>query len=591
FIDDPDDVGFTSETLAVFRSAPSGLTCLLGFTTLVDRACGFVVGRGRDAFDRVRLESRCDFEDIPCAPGGELCAETLLILPTDDPWRAGEAWAACVAHRYRPTFPAGALVGWSDWQYYRREIAEADVLENVDVLHRGRCPVEYVLVDDGYQRNMSDWLVANERFGHGIAWLAERIREKGFKPGIWIAPLTAHESSALVREHPDWLVRDAAGRVLAHHTHMGTVHALDFTVPAAADWLRALVRTLTRDFGYRWIKLDGPIRRYTAGAVFRNRTITSVQHIRLALGIIREAAGDAVVEGEGYYGPSIGLVDTQRVTQDVQQAWPRLRHTAQVNLLSTFMHRRWWINNPDAFILRDTPTPHYAPDGRPEDVMSTDELQTEITALALTGGVVMLTDRMAHLAEDRRALVDAFIPVYSNAARPVDLFNGRTCPEIFHQEVRTDAEHYDVIAVFNWEDGPREMSVDLGAIALAGEAPCAAFEFWTQTFVGVVADSLDVGKVPAHGVRVVALRPMRGHPFVMGTSVHVTQGGVELRETRWDDARCVLSGRVSSWSSRGAAVHVCVPDGYVHAHARGNHLAVGTAAGREVAFEAGFRRE
>ena len=584
-IEEDERVGLTSEMLAVFRSG-KGAGCLVGFTTLARQACGFVVTHARGDFDVVHVESRCDLEGL----SGDTVAETLLILPTDDPWRAAEAWAERIAETYKPRFATGPLVGWSDWQYYRRDVTEVDVLENLDALAREQYPVEYVLIDDGYQRNMSDWLVPNERFPHGAKWLAERIRQEGYKAGIWIAPLTAHETSALVREHPDWLLRNAAGKPVENHTHMGIVHTLDFTVSEAAEWLRALVRTLVDDYGYRWIKLDGPIRRYYEGGVFRSGGVTSVEHIRLALEIIREAAGDAVVEGEGYYGPSVGLVDTQRVTQDIQQDWPRLRHTAQVNLLSTFMHRRWWVNNPDAFILRDTPTPHYAPDGNPEHVMSQDELQTELTALALSGGVVMLTDRMAQLADERKTLVDAFLPVYPSAAKPVDLLAGKTCPEVFHQKVHAADETYDVIAVFNWEESPRAFVVALTDTDLEPATKRVAFEYWTQVLLGVVDNTVNLGEIPAHGVRVLALRPLRDHPFVMGTSIHLTQGGVELHDQRWEGNNATLSFRTSSWAACPRLVHVYVPEGHGHPDAKGNHLAVQVKAGAEAGFEVRFQR-
>ncbi len=580
-IEEKDRVGFTAEMLALFRSRPGGPMCLVGFATLADQACGFLVTRVPGRLDTIHFESRCDLEGLTLAPGEEARSEKLLILAADDPWRAVERYAEEIAKRYPPRPVASPLTGWSDWQYYRRGITEADVMENLDALAREKYPVDVILIDDGFQRNMSDWLVPNERFPHGIQWLAERIREKGFKPGIWIAPLTAHESSEMAREHRDWLVHDRSGAPLARDTHMGKVYALDFTVPEAAAWLRALVRTLVKDYGYRWVKLDGPIRRYYDRGVFR-KPMTSVQHIRLALSIIREEAGDAIVEGEGYYGPSLGLVDTQRVTQDIQQDWQRLKHTAQVNLLSTFMHRRWWINNPDAFILRDEPTPAMTVDGVPEHVMTGDELQTEISALALSGGVVMLTDRMASLKPERKALVDAFLPVWETPAAPIDLFNGDICPAYFRQEVRD----YEVFAAFNWDDSARAMRIPRATPGCG-----VAFEFWTQAFLGEVSESIDVGVVPAHGVRLVAVRRVLDRPFVMGTSVHVTQGGVELSGETWDASRNELSFVVTSWAKTKRTAHVYVPDGFVPERplAGPNHLALEFDGGGTAQLRAAFR--
>ena len=602
-VEDEDRLGFTSEMLAVFRSFGSGRTCLVGFVTVCDQAAGFAVTRQRGVFDRVLVESRCDLEGLTARPGEEINAETMLILPEDDAWKAVEKYADILAERQKPRLPEQPLVGWSDWQYYRREVSEDDVIENIEALAAEAYPIDYVLVDDGYQRNMSDWLSPNERFPHGIRWLAERIRENGFKPGIWIAPLTAHESSELVREHPDWLLTDSDGKILTHDTHMGKVHTMDYTVHEALDWLRTLVRTLVHEYGYRWVKLDGPIRHYYDRGVFRNGPMTSVQHIRIVLRAIREAADDAIVEGEGYYGPSIALVDTQRVTQDIQQDWPRLKHTAQVNLLSTFLHRRWWINNPDAFILRDEPSPACNFDGKPEYLVTGDELRTEVTALALSGGVVMLTDNMTRLTDARKSYVDAFIPVYETPARPVDLFNGKPCPEVFHQKVRTEFETYDVIAVFNWDDQPCSASVDLRRIDLEKAERYVAFEYWTQMFLGTVDGSLDLPEIPAHGVKLLALRPLLERPFVMGTSLHVTQGGIELTNVKWDDEERRLCLHLRSWKKGPAWVHIHLPDAFQVESAECTTtllsselkspgcLAIHYEAGGTVGFEVSFKRD
>jgi len=600
-IEDERRIGFSAEMLAVFRSEGSGETCLLGYATVCDQAAGFLITRPRDAFENVRIESRCDVEGIRLLPGEEIHSETLLILPTDDPWRAVKEYAGMLRERYVGDLPAKQLAGWSDWQYYRREVREEDVTLNLETLAAERYPIEYVLVDDGYQSNMSDWLTNNEKFPRGIQWLAEQIRAKGFVPGVWIAPLTAHESSTIARENSDWLVRSRDGDILTHNTHMGKVHAIDYTVEAAQAWLRSLLRTLVRDCGFGWIKLDGPIRWYYSNAAF-GVPMTSVQHIRLTMQIIREETTGAILEGEGYYGPSLGLVDTQRVTQDIQQDWPRLKHTAQVNLLSTFMHRAWWINNPDAFILRDHPSDRFEFDGQPEGVMNDEELQTEITALALSGGVVMLTDETKRLTDERKRLIDAFLPVYQSASRPVDLFNGKTCPEIFHQKVKTDCETYDVVAVFNWEDSPRRIPVDLSRIDLESADCRVACEYWTQSVFEDVTDSLDMGEIPPHGVRISAIRPMGKHPFVMGTDLHLTQGGVELKDISWNEECTKLLFAASSWMRRLAHLRVFVPEGLELMNMGANgafgkatpvsprHLLIEYDAGGDVRFDVFFRK-
>ena len=85
FIEDDDRLGFTSEMLVSFRSFRSGRTCFLGFTTVADQACGFLVTRRRDVFDHVSVESRCDIEGMTVAPGEEVRAETRSCLRAGAP--------------------------------------------------------------------------------------------------------------------------------------------------------------------------------------------------------------------------------------------------------------------------------------------------------------------------------------------------------------------------------------------------------------------------------------------------------------------------------------------------------------------------
>ena len=74
---------------------------------------------------------------------------------------------------------------------------------------------EYMQVDDGFYRAFGDW-EGNDRFPHGMKWLAEQIRGLGLKPGIWLAPYVITEGTDVHRNHPDWLVHRPDGRLQAN---------------------------------------------------------------------------------------------------------------------------------------------------------------------------------------------------------------------------------------------------------------------------------------------------------------------------------------------------------------------------------------
>ncbi|MBN1808103.1 MAG: alpha-galactosidase [Planctomycetes bacterium] len=459
-------------------------------------------------------------------------SEVLFAKEYDSPEKALEEYLDEVVRR-NGSAPAKRFTGWSDWQYYRRSITEKDAVENVDALAAGQYPIEYILIDDGFQKVFGDWLENNERFPHGIEWLAEYIRDKGFKPGIWIAPFTAKLDSRLITDHPDWILKGADGKPVLHKSHMGEIVAVDFTAPGATDWLRNLIDTLVHKYGYRWIKLDGPILRYVEKGRFRKPGVTGVSMIRECLKLIWDTSGGkAIIEGEGYYGPSIGLVHTQRVTQDIQPEWPRLRNTLRDNLASTGYHGKLWTNNPDAFILRDTRSP-YRGEPEPEHILTEDELQSEITALALTGGTVMLTDKMDELNPERAVLTDVFIPPFEKAVRPIDgEMMHSPYPERFIMHVKKDWGEWWIGACFNWSEEKREFKYALPP----GLKDAVVVDFWQKGLLGSEKGILKLD-VPAHGVRAFSIRRKSQKPQIAGIIRHITQGAVEISRCESNDKR------------------------------------------------------
>ena len=292
--------------------------------------------------------------------------------------------------------------------------------------------------------------------------------------------MTILDNTEVFKKHKDWLVKDKEGKPFKKFSHMGNVYVLDFTVDGVCRWLAKLIKTIVKDYKFRYIKLDGPILRYYTGGVFSKKNVTPVQVIRKALTIIRKNSKGALIEGEGYYGPSIGLVDVQRTAQDIQTAWYSLRNNVQLNLISNYLHNKWWINNPDAFILRDTSTPNHYEEGKAENILTNDEVELEISGHILSGGEVMLTDRMSVLNYERRGLASKFLPPYGKAAKALDMFNGAEYPNIFKLEKQGEIW----IAVFNWSEKGRNFNIDPKILKLK-KKKYAVKDYWEDKAVAL----------------------------------------------------------------------------------------------------------
>lgn len=266
--------------------------------------------------------------------------------------------------------------GWCSWSIYFKDVTEEAVVENAEAARRLELPVEIVQVDDGYETEIGDWLDVRHEFG-SLERLADRIKELGMRPGIWIPPFMVSPTSMLAAKHPEWLVSGAdAG------THWGKrMLILDVTKPGAAEYVEHVFRTFVA-WGYTYFKLDFL---YAAA-------IPGIEAYRHGMRLIRDVVGPEaiVLIGGAPLLPSIGLCDAMRIGPDVlpEQADPQLDidNVVRITRLRSWMNGRLWVNDPDCLVAR------------PE----IKERETWAAHLEGYGGVRFSSDNLAAL--DRRGL-------------------------------------------------------------------------------------------------------------------------------------------------------------------------------------------
>jgi alpha-galactosidase len=457
-----------------------------------------------------RLAAVLDTDAVALPPGARLELPPLWLAAASDGEDLLAAWATAAGGVMQARVDEDSPSGWCSWYYYFNRVREADIVGNLAPLAalRDRVPCDYVMVDDGYQRAIGDWSETNDKFPHGMRWLATQIRDAGFEAGIWLAPFLMRPDARLFRERPEWLLRTLSGRPRRACWNpawglRAPAYALDTTHPEVLAWLAELARTAVQQWGYRVLKLDFLYAAALPG-VRHDALATRAQALRRGLQAIRDGAGeDAFLLACGCpLGPAVGLVDGMRIGPDVAPFWTnwisrwllRDRHgvatkNAVRNILTrAFMHRRLWLNDPDCLMVRGG-----------ETALTIDEVQSLAAVIGLTDGMFVLSDRMDALAEDRRRLLEQAYALRGGAARVVDLF-AAGLPEL----VYTAYEERIAIGAFNFGERPAERDVAM-EMSVAGDQ---VHELWSGATLPVHDGRVALRPIPPHGCRVVLCDPV-----------------------------------------------------------------------------------
>lgn len=159
--------------------------------------------------------------------------------------------------------------GYESWYNHYADINEGLILadlENlagngnlIDRLYIRRGKPTVFQVDDGWERCVGDWRVDEDRFPRGLRGVARRIEDRGYIPGIWLAPFLVTRAAPLFTERPDWLLKDERGRAVIagwNPAWGGNFHCLDLSVPAVLDYLYGIFDRAVNEWGFRYLKLD-----------------------------------------------------------------------------------------------------------------------------------------------------------------------------------------------------------------------------------------------------------------------------------------------------------------------------------------------
>lgn len=499
------------------------------------------------------LSAWLDVESRVLEPGAVLHADPLFVAWGEEAqlqaWYAGHVAAAMGAR------VGDVPSGWCSWYQFGLGVTESDIQENLRALAEGRevLPLGLVQIDDGYETEVGDWLVPKPTFASGMRAQADAVRDHGLTPGLWLAPFLLSERAQTYREHPEWVVRDAAGAPINALDNWGSRnYCLDTTHPAALRWIESVVRSLAQEWGFDYLKLDFLYAAAVRG-VRHERTATAIEAYRRGMVAVRRAAGPRFLLGCGApLLPSVGLVDGMRIGSDVAPYWkregsdvggPALANATRSTLVRGWMHGRWWANDPDCVLVREQ-----------DSELTEEEVRAWASVVALSGGMLMVGDDLTRLPPERiEGVLRRLLPPVGQAP----LVLGPHADDI-PQRIRLDVQRpwgrWWIVGLANWSDEPRVVSADCAALGLPSGEHLHAVDLWSGTYVPTFPD--EPATLPPHALRLLAVRRRLDRPHVLSTTGHLLGDAVDVLAERWDAASGTLELQARPGASGDVLIYV-----------------------------------
>jgi len=454
---------------------------------------------------------------LPVKPGEDMVSERLMFEAGPDYHNQLLAYGDAVRRLHHARVSSETPIGWWSWTVYYGAINEGETLANGDwqAEHLKSLGYKYFQIDEGYQYARGEYTTPNAtQFPDGLRFVGHHLTGEGLTFGVWTAPFEVTSRAWIYEHHKDWLVHNAKGQPVpigdVWDQKTDVLYALDTTHPGAQQYMRDTYRTLAREWGVRFIKLDFMDTTAIEGYRYRPNT-TALEAQRIGLQVIRDAVGEEVIldkDGSPMLNP-VGLVDTGRISADTGHSFERTKNAASGIAARFYMHRNFFVNDPDAF---NVTAAHLMERANERSSISLGAAQASIALSAVSGGMYEIGDDMLVLGseKDRLALVEnrelLNMAKVGQASTPIDLMTYEPEDEqpsiFFLREGRRQA----MLIVFNWTNTVRSHTLKLADLGLPVGHTFAATDVLNQKeSVTLVGDAVRLENQPPQSVRVIKL--------------------------------------------------------------------------------------
>jgi len=398
--------------------------------------------------------------------------------------------------------PKTNVRGWCTWYQYFNRIKPDDIYKNLEVFDRHNVPIDFVQLDDGYQKKVGDWLNLTPQFNGEMKKLADRIRKSGYKPGIWIAPFIADISSELVKIHPEYILRNEYGKPLvAGYNPLWPgkfYYGLDITNPRFKEYIKHVIDIMVHEWGFEYLKLDFLFAGCLRGGTHHNLELSRSEVLKSGIEMIRKVAGKKNSTGWLRYAfiNRIGQVNAMRVGPDTAPYWKKMvgaflqtgamigaRNSLRNFMVRSLMHKRLWLNDPDCIMIRKSGTR-----------LNENERLLQINAIIISGGILLFSDDFTSFDDEQFDEIDQINEMseacFQGTAIACDLME-QEIPEIYFNTS-------GFLGVFNFKKAAVSRMIDFKKYIAIKKVITKLQDQWTGEIYDIEDQVLHLSNIEPH---------------------------------------------------------------------------------------------
>jgi hypothetical protein len=256
---------------------------------------------------------------------------------------------------------------------------------------------------------------------------------------------------------------------------------------------------------------------------------------------------------------SAGYCEGIRIGGDVGANWAGMQPAISCTMGHLYKNHLVWWTDPDVVCVRPP--------------LTLDQARVWAAMVGITGQLLMSSDKMYDLTEERVELLRRIYPVAD--IRPMDLYPLKGRARIFDLRISkpgvsarggsaSGGGDWDVVAVFNW-GGTRSEKIALAPADLGLPAGKYVFyDVWAKKLLAVGEGPVELFLAPT-SCQVICIRAQGDAPQLVGTSRHITQGADDLLWAKWDAATGTWSGRSEVVAGDPYEIRFSLPPGWTAA--------------------------